>query len=275
MEDPKGIGRDELNLAELPIALLADRAPSGVNTVVMRGQHGTLTISGAELPTALDTDVIVGLLHLTKLHNNFENATVPFVQLELMNIIGWPNRGQYYQRLKDSLKRWVGVTLNYEGAFWDVSLKCRVDATFHVLDDVTIFNEDVKRTLRARHQPLPPSTFTWGKRFFQSLQAGNLRPLDLDIYFGLESSISKQMYRFVQKRFHQRADWTFDLNEFAFGHLGLSQNYTAGEIKRRLKPAIEELTRVGLLKSATYSSPKRGSWTIRLVGKSKAGGGHS
>ena len=55
-------GRDEMNLAEFPITVLADRAPKGTKTLIFRASQGQLTITGSDafgLPTALDADVIV------------------------------------------------------------------------------------------------------------------------------------------------------------------------------------------------------------------------
>src|SRR4051794_6417760 len=110
METPTSqeIGRDEMNLAEFPIGLLSERVPPGRKTLVYEGRHGTLTITGSDafgLPTAPDTDVIIGLIQLTKRHNNFTEATVPFTRHELLMSMGWPNRGQYYRRLRESLQR--------------------------------------------------------------------------------------------------------------------------------------------------------------------------
>ena len=67
------IGRDEMNLAEFPIALIADRVPEGQKTLYFKDGHGQLTVTGSDaygLPTATDTDVIVALIYLTKLRNN-------------------------------------------------------------------------------------------------------------------------------------------------------------------------------------------------------------
>ena len=47
-------GRDEMNLAEFPITVLADRAPKGTKTLIFRASHGQLTITGSDafgLPT--------------------------------------------------------------------------------------------------------------------------------------------------------------------------------------------------------------------------------
>ena len=69
------------------------------------------------------------------------------------------------------------------------------------------------------------SSFTWGKKFFKSCRDGNLKRLDLDTYFALKSAISKQLYRFLDKRFYLRPVWTYDLRELAHEHVGLSRRY--------------------------------------------------
>jgi hypothetical protein len=69
-EDPRRVGRDEMNLCEFPIATLTDYPPEGVKTLVFEDRQGTLTVVGSDdygLPTAPDSDVIVGLIQLTKL----------------------------------------------------------------------------------------------------------------------------------------------------------------------------------------------------------------
>src|SRR5262249_13369586 len=69
-------GRDEMNLAEFPITVLADRVPRGAKTLIFRASQGQLTITGSDafgLPTALDADVIVALIQLTKLKTDFKN----------------------------------------------------------------------------------------------------------------------------------------------------------------------------------------------------------
>ncbi|MBV8609605.1 MAG: replication initiator protein A, partial [Singulisphaera sp.] len=67
-KDPRRVGRDEMNLCEYPIASLTDHPPEGIKTLVFEDRHGRLTVIGSDaygLPTALDNDVIVGLIQLT------------------------------------------------------------------------------------------------------------------------------------------------------------------------------------------------------------------
>ncbi len=275
-KDACQVGRDELNLAELPIALVSERVPNGVKTVVFEGQHGRLTITGSDdygLPTSSDSDIIVALIQLTKLANDFTDPTVRFTRYEVLSILGWPDDGRHYRRLDDSLKRWVGVTLRYDESWWDNDVKCRVDANFHILESVVVFDQKVRRKLRARHQPLPLSTFKWNDIVFRSFQAGNLKRLDLGTYFALRSAVSKQLFRFLDKRFYRRDDWTFDLRVLAFEHVGLSRNYTPAKIREKLKPALEELEGIGFLEPMSnterYQNTGRGQWRIRFVRRAK------
>src|SRR3954469_17712561 len=85
------MGRDEMNLAEFPIALLTDRVPDGLKTLEFATGSGKLIVTGSDahgLPTAMDADVIIGLIQLTKLRNNFTDPTVGFSRYELLRLLG-------------------------------------------------------------------------------------------------------------------------------------------------------------------------------------------
>jgi Replication initiator protein A len=264
------IGRDEMNLADFPIALLADRVPKGQKTLYFEDKHGRLTVTGSDaygLPTATDTDVIVALIYLTKLRNDFRDEKVNFSRYELIKLLNWSDESFYYKRLEQSFHRWSGVLLVYDKCWWNNKTRRYVSANMHIIDSV-VFAEPGGR---GRGQsPLPLSTFTWNKTFIESCQADNLRQLDLDTYFSLKSAVSKRLYRFLGKRFYRQDDWTFDLDEIAFDRIGLSRNYgDAYKIKEKLQPAIEELEAIGFLRPLPrddrYARVDRGQWTIRLI----------
>jgi len=290
-------GRDELNLAEFPICALAHRLRPEQKTLRFedrlfdrqRGEMITrqLTITGSDaygLPTALDDEVLLGLIQLTRLRD-FTDRKVPFSRHQLLRLLGWRNDSKSYARLEASLNRWTGVTLYYRNAWWNLARKCWVDEKFHILDNVWVCHRD---------SPLPDtglatggspvSAFVWNEVLFRSFQAGNLKSLDFDFYRDLRSAVAKRLYRFLDKRFYQRGRWEFDLKEFAWEHAGLARGYDAGNLKRKLRAGIAELEQKGYLKplpeTARFRKLCSGQWRVaferateKQVGTSAVGPG--
>jgi hypothetical protein len=280
MEPAPLLGRDEMNLAEFPIALIADRVPQGQKTIQFEDRNGRLTVTGSDqygLPNPTDADVIVALLYLTKQKNDFKDAKVYFSRYELIRLLGWPDEGWSYTRLDESINCWHGVSLHYDGCWWNNRLKCHTDMKMHIIETVEIINNKARNNARLAGQTeLPLSWFEWNKKFISSCQADNLRQLNLDEYFSLKSAIAKRLYRFLGKRFYVQGEWTFDLNEIAFERVGLSRSYAgnAGKIKAKLQPALDELEAIGFLqplqRDDRYHRIDRGQWTIRLTRQSPA-----
>src|SRR5206468_7947037 len=77
------------------------------------------------------------------------------------------------------------------------------------------------------------------------------------------------MFRFLDKRFYRRMRLDFDLRTLACEHIGMSRSYAPTELKRRLKPALEELEQHGFLEPLSpeerYSYVKRGCWRIIFI----------
>ena len=152
---PKGNeGKDELNLAEFPLSAIADRLNPDQKTMVFEDKvwdtsqnemvTRQLTITAAAeygLPTALDDEVILGLVQLSKIQN-FTDRKVHFTRYQLIQLLGWADEGRNYDRLEKSLNRWVGITLNYKNAWWSRDQQCWVNEKFHILDNVTIYDRE-------------------------------------------------------------------------------------------------------------------------------------
>jgi hypothetical protein len=269
-------GTDELNVAEFPLSILGER-PADVKTIefcdTVFDQGGKrevtrkLTVTGSDrygLPSAADEDVLVALMYLTKAAR-FESRTVNFSRYQLIQILGWPDKGQSYDRLEESLNRWLGVTLYYENAWWDKKAQTWVDRNFHILSELTIYS--------GRHRKpgmeLPLSLFTWNETIFASFLARNIKSLDLDFYFRLDLAPAKRMYRFLDKRFGAKRGsvWRFDLREFACEHIGFGRNYDSAQLKRKMRPSILELEEKGFLEPMGEDKrypkgAKRGEWSV-------------
>lgn len=238
---------DEMNLAEFPIAVVGDRVRSGEKTLTFeeiikdRGKpvKRRLTVSGSDkygLPTSLDDEVILGLMQLSK-----HDRTVEFTRYELIGLLNWRDEGKSYRRLEQSLRRWLGVTLYYDNAWWDKENKQWVNESFHILDNPKIHKGDSLNGSHAR------SSFSWNEVIFRSFEARNLKPVDMYLYSQITTPTAKRLFRFLDKRFYRSAKFKMELRRFAEEHVGIRRGYDLGQLKRRLRPALRELQQLEFL----------------------------
>lgn len=280
---PLPSGKDEMNFAEFPIALLTDKVPKGQKLIKFEDQiydekrKKVITrrriIEGSEeygLPTATDDLVILALIQLTKLKGGFTKREVEFTRLELIKMLGWADEGRSFDRIKLSLLRIQSVNYVYDNAWWDPRQKTWTTKAFHIIDNVEINDS---RTSFGQ-TGLFTSRIVWNEVVFDSFQAGFLRDIDFQLCMRLEHPTALRIYRFLGKRFYVKAEWVFDLKEFAHEHVGLGRTYEGGtQIARKLKPAIAELEAVGFLEPLSEKDRfiKKGRvWSIRFVQKNHA-----
>lgn len=283
-------GRDEMNLVEFPLALLSERAPAGVLTlecsdeieergVVIR-RH--VTVAATErfgLPTAKDEDVLMGLLQLAKLQNEFTSPVVFFTRLQLIKLLGWDNTRWSYERITLALDRWRSVNITYRKAWRDNKDREWQDrGGFGLIDSYNL--RDSRRLTKGGQGSSAPteslSWFRWNGHLFESFRSGYLKKLNYKTYRELEQQAAKRLYRYLDKHFFEphRLKLGFDLQTLAFEHLGMSRNYDNTQIRRALQPAIEELEQIGFIERDTperrYTKLSRGLW--RVTFSKKTGG---
>jgi hypothetical protein len=277
-------GRDEMNLADFPISALqrrqlddgrggkldrlafeATRYDPALHRRVQ--QRVTLTSTARDgLPTPADEHVILALLYVAKHSDDFAEATVRFSPSQLFDVMGWAPNGRSYTRLRNVLRRLKALTIRYENAWWDAvgrgyeeEIATGIVAAYRIARQVS-----GPRTPRTELQ----SWATWSPQFHDSLKNGNLKRLDLDLFFRLRSPTAQRMYRFLDKRFYNAPELALDLIEFACGHIGLASSDNVAILKRRLSAALEELEQVGFLEAAPpeerFQKVKAGVWRIHL-----------
>jgi hypothetical protein len=187
----------------------------------------------------------------------------------LVRLLGWREDGKSYQRIDESLKRWLGVSLYYDKAWWDQEEKSWVSESFHILDNVTLYDrERYARRKKTGGLAGACSSFTWNEIVFGSFRAGWLKRLDLQIYRKFRSAVAKRLYRFTDKRFYKKARWEFDLQTLCFDKLGIARTDHMGDLKRRLNVGIQELVEQGILKPMEaddrYRKDVSGRWHVIL-----------
>jgi len=262
------LGRDEMNLAEFPFAVLANRVPEGVSTLkfedTVEGKDGKLvrrvwTVIGGDevgLPVAGDEQVYVALMEITR-EQGFDQRTISITRYDMIKRLGWPDKGESYKRLRAALDRLLSVTIKSEKAFWDKAKQRYVDVGFHIIDDYALYDEAPGRKGRRPQDSLPLSFISWNQMIFRSFQAGNIKQLDTAFYFSLNSNLARRLYRYIdKKRYDGKGTYRIGIRKLAFEKLGMSRNYYPSHIKQELARATSELLEAGFLESVEYDKTR-------------------
>lgn len=274
------LGMDELNLAEFPLAGIADRFLDGRKTVVFKDQvwdperrlhiPRELAISGSDrygLPTASDDDVLLACMQLAHMEG-FKSREVQFSRYGLLKLLRWPDEGKYYKRLFLALRRWKGVTIYSNRAFYDHGKKSWINRDFGIFDNLYVYEREEARGEDTQ------SWFVWNEVVFESIQAGYVKSLDWDLYCRLTDPVAKRLYRLLDKRFYRADRLVLDLHDLAVNKVRLSEKYNTAQIKRALLNGIRELESLWDLRSAEpeerFRKVSAGKWEAVFERKAKA-----
>ena len=263
---------DELNLAEFPLSAISDRFLDGMKTVVLEDQvfdreesrylPRRLTLSGSDrygLPTSKDDDVLLACIQLSRL-NDFATRDVSFSRYEILRLLGWSDQSRNYERVATSLRRWKGLSIYSDRAFYDYAAKSWVNQDFGVFDELVIYRRDATQGKSAPAL----SRFAWNEVLLRSFQSGYLKQLDWNLYCRMASPVAKRLYRFLDKRFYYGDRVEIDLRELSQRKVRFAANYTSAQMKRALQKGIEELESVWDLKPRSqadrYRRDGHGKW---------------
>lgn len=273
-------GRDSNQFAEFPLAILADTAPKNLKTIEFEDEiddwstgrrlQRKVSITGSDkygLPTAKDEDVLLALIQLTKLTNDFTNPEVRFTKRQIIDLLGWPATGWSFRRVAESLHRWVGVSIHHFNAWRDNKNKTWQNSVALGVIEYTEIEKYSTDRRSAAVRTNTTSCIIWNSRLFQSFSSGYVKKLDFATYRSLKRPAAKRAYRFLDKRFFHSPNWEFDLKTFACEKLGLSRAYDTGQLKERLKPALDELHDIGFIEPVKYRKQRPKQWTIAVAKK--------
>jgi hypothetical protein len=256
-------GKDEMNLAEFPFTLLSNRISTSTETIefsdIITGKGGKSIsrewiVTGNNkfgLPLACDEELYVAMMKLTK-DNGLKDRKVNFTRYKLIKTLGWSNQGKNYARIEEGLKRLKGVSIYAKNAFWDNEAKLYVTVSFGIIDNLNLYDEQPGRSSKS----IPLSYFSWNEVLFNSFNAGFIKNLDVDFYFSLDGSISKRLYRFLDKNKYGKS--RYEIRILKLASLLPIQDRHPSQIKRRLEDTHSQLIEKGFLNNATYEKGKTG-----------------
>ena len=251
---PPATGRDELNLIDFPIATLQHQQPLDADgkrldelVCVVHAYDADLkktvprkltrrTSSKHGFPTPLEDEVLIALLSLTRIKNDFTAPRVAFRHAELFELMGWPGNGSSSRRLQIALDRLTGLTLKYENSWTTESGAFKKEFTTGILESYSF----TRQTRGRRNSDADRSWVQWASEVFADIQRGNVKELDTSEFYGLKLPVSRRMYRFLDRQLSSTPHFEMELTTFA-SHLGISELKHVGKIKERLASGLREL----------------------------------
>lgn len=266
---PKVAGKDEMNLADFAISVISDRAIEDQPSSLVRRQtvktpQGLLEqewqVTCAKqwgYPQPSDDDVLLGLIHLA-CEEKLKSQTVSFSRYGLCKLMGWSNKGQNYARVEGALQRLAGVKINAKHSFYDGRRKAYVSKVFGVIDSFSICE-------KRAGDPNSKSYAKFSDELWESIQANNLKPLDLQTYYQLRSPIAKRLYRFLDKRRLNRASFELELEALCSVNIGLSGSTRTypSQLKQSLAAPHRELVKLGFLSEVRFFKGSNSAWRVR------------
>lgn len=253
MSEDRRRGKDEMNLAVLPIARL------GRNDRRTRIEyHGTFKESGKEqekmiwivegaagLPSEFAERVMVALLYIGA-EQNFNNRRMIFTVYRVLKVLGLTISNRNYRMVETALKQLAGVLITSDKAWVERTEKGkqkRVTTShgFHIVDEYFLHYQESEEGEKE-------SFVVWGARVWKSIQAGYLKMLDIDFYYSVENPIARRLYRFLDKMMAYDPAKPYQIDVFDLANkLGMASYEHAAHLRRPLKAAAQELVDRGYL----------------------------
>lgn len=262
-------GSQILSLAEFPLAIISRRASSKLKTenilvveditrdrITNKPIHRKQTVTAGPLglPTRFDDQVLVALMQISG-ENDYCQQEIYFTLYEIAKRLGITTGGKTTKRIKESLDRWLAITVYFENAWWTEDGGW-ISKSFHILQEFES---------RGKYKG---NIICWSDSIFQTLKENQTGLMDWNTFLNLKKTISSQIYRLILTRFHHKfSRIEMDLVDFAHKKMGLEVSQP-GKIKKQLTPALLELESLGLIlgneESHWYRKISTNKWEIGI-----------
>ncbi|GGS25502.1 hypothetical protein GCM10008961_16200 [Deinococcus knuensis] len=255
---------DEANSARLGLICVQERIPSDYTrwdhewTVEDRTARLTC-ISPSEyggVPHGLDGDFATTLNLMYLEQGSPDSGEVNTTAYQLLSKSGFPDSGQYYQALQDSLDRLKGATYAASESWRDKRYDRWTTVKFNIIEQI---DADTAGGLAFGSGTL--LRIRLARPVVQSLRAQYVKPLDMTFVQSLNRSLTRSLYRILDAR---RYDPVHLSDPVTVLRIPLQQwareckllETMPARIKRNLDGAHQELIERGYLRSVTYDGAR-------------------
>lgn len=199
--------RDEMNLIEFPIGVIADRVPLDPMTGKEQSEicfERNITESGIvkiqkwivkgdrELPRGYDLDVFTALMTLLG-HRDFQDRLISLGSAyRILRSSGKSDGGEQYQRFRKAIDRLYGVSFKTYNAIYDPAKKCRLaEYEFRFISSYRLKETDDPRA--------PRGFVRVSEEFHDLLKLGYLKLTDINRYWRLTGTYTRRLFQYLDK----------------------------------------------------------------------------
>ena len=221
-------GIDLFDLAEFPLAVLGDRHPTDILRLEFTSGKKRWILSADPrygFTTPVDSEVYVALLDHSRGHDPYQN--IGFRRRQLIQSMGWALKGESFERLDLSLRRWRHLTITAMNAVHDPKTGTWIEETdLQLVDSFRLYHRDTQTESSSPWQ----SWFRWGGQIADLLAAGYHHEFNTRTYMRLKSPIAQAEFRYLSARMRDgKPLFEQHLGIYAQQHIGLRQSYPSND----------------------------------------------
>lgn len=267
------IRHDEPNLARLNLVLALNRTElSEWVREISVDTMGTISIQCTAprhglVPHGIDNDVLLGLVNAAVLQGLPEDDTVRLSTRELLQLSGITPSARAYKNLQETLRRLQYTAYDLTDSWYDGTKHRWRTVSFSLISRLGAEDntKDVSNAGQWRAETL--LAIRLDDSLMSNIRAGHLLPLDTEVLSHLRQPMTRNVFRtlsFQCTGASQDSVLAFHVPLSIWAtHLGMHE-LRSDSVMRALKPAHDELIKVGFLKSVDYTGRGK-TRTIRYV----------
>lgn len=250
-QKPKHAAKYEMNLAEFPIAVLSKRIPSNKKTIEYsdwivgkngeRKQRDWVVTAAAKwgLPTGSALRTLFELMQVWK-ENNLKSNIIPIgSRYNLLKRMGARDSKRDYERVEKDLNSLVGITIQAKNAFWDKEAQAYVSKTFHLFEELSLYDRKIKAKQGTIQQFLPFTYIKASDIFHDAVKKGNILTIDSEFFRRLTAPTEQRLALYLTKMLKRQSVHKRDIFKLA-EQLPIYSKY-ASDIKKTLDKALKGL----------------------------------
>lgn len=223
-QENEDLVKADQHVLEYPIWLLDER--KDLKRYTCENEYGTFTLSCGERPP--DATDQLFLLAVMKLSERQKRKKVRSKRIDILKLCGLAKATKNYNRLIESMERWKGVVLKFEGCWFDGTR--RVKTIFGVIEWAEL-DEDTGELV-----------VTLNEKFYEIMkQSRYYRLIDIKEYRALRRPLSRRLFELLTKRLGRSAAWECEAKKLA-EKLTLERRYPS-QIVLKIQPAIAEINK--------------------------------